>query len=85
MSAHLDMGASRRPGLEIQRVKVDFPVWMIEALDYEAGRLGVSRQSVIGFWVSECLTGEGMKGAVQSPEPAPKNVARSAGRTVRHT
>ena len=58
MSAHLDTRASRRPALEIQRVNVDFPIWMIESLDLEAGRLGVPRQSVIKFWISECLTGK---------------------------
>lgn len=54
MSAHLD-NRSRRPGLESQRVNVDFPKWMIESLDDEAGRLGVPRQSVIKFWISQCL------------------------------
>jgi hypothetical protein len=57
MSAHLEARSSRRPGLEIQRVNVDFPIWMIESLDQEASRLGVPRQSVIKFWISECLTG----------------------------
>jgi hypothetical protein len=44
MSEYLDVGASRRPGLAIRRVNVDFPIWMIESLDHEAGRLGVPRQ-----------------------------------------
>lgn len=61
MSAHLDLRASRRPGLEIQRVNVDFPIWMIESLDQEAARLGVPRQSVIKFWISECLSGKSGK------------------------
>jgi hypothetical protein len=34
-------------------VNVDFPVWMVEQLDREAARLGVTRQSVIKFWISE--------------------------------
>lgn len=67
MSAYLDAHSSRRRGLEIQRVNVDFPVWMIESLDQEAGRLGVPRQSVIKFWISECLTGRSSKKAGQSP------------------
>jgi hypothetical protein len=70
MSAHLDTRASRRPALEIQRVNVDFPIWMIESLDLEAGRLGVPRQSVIKFWISECLTGRSGRKAIQSPDPA---------------
>jgi len=34
---------------------VDFPVWMIESLDREAKRLGVSRQSIIKVWIAERL------------------------------
>jgi hypothetical protein len=85
MSAYLDVGASRRPGLEIRRVNVDFPIWMIESLDQEAGRLGVPRQSVIKFWISECLTGNRTKKVNQSLVPKPKNVTRSARQTVRHS
>jgi len=39
----LDLPAARRPGLEQRRVNVDFPSWMIEELDREAKRLGVTR------------------------------------------
>ena len=52
---HLDSSAARRPGLEQKRVNVDFPVWMIQALDHEARRLGVTRQSVIKMWLAERL------------------------------
>nr|WP_217651867.1 ribbon-helix-helix protein, CopG family [Hydrococcus rivularis] len=34
---------------------MDFPVWMIDALDREANRLGVSRQSIIKVWIAERL------------------------------
>ena len=51
----LDFSKATRPGLEHKRVNVDFPVWMIESLDREAKRLGVPRQSVIKFWISERL------------------------------
>ncbi len=61
MTGHLDSQHSRRPGLEIQRVNVDFPKWMIESLDEEAGRLGIPRQSVIKFWISQCLEGRKVK------------------------
>ena len=36
----LDLSQIKRPGHEQRRVNVDFPVWMIEALDREANRLG---------------------------------------------
>jgi hypothetical protein len=51
----LDLTAARRPGQEARRVNVDFPVWMIESLDREAKRLGVTRQSVIKVWIAERL------------------------------
>jgi hypothetical protein len=84
MSAHLDTRSSRRPALEIQRVNVDFPIWMIESLDQEAGRLGVPRQSVIKFWISECLTGRSSRKANQSPDPTFASGTSRAGHGPRH-
>ena len=55
VTAQLDLAAARRPGQEARRVNVDFPVWMIESLDREAKRLGVTRQSVIKVWIAEKL------------------------------
>jgi hypothetical protein len=55
VTADLDVSKARRPGLEQRRVNVDFPVWMIESLDREAKRLGVTRQSVIKFWIADRL------------------------------
>ena len=52
---YLDLDKASRPGLEIKRVNVDFPAWMISNLDREAKRLGVTRQSVIKFWISQKL------------------------------
>jgi hypothetical protein len=51
----LDPRRARRPGQEIRRVHVDFPVWMIESLDLEACRLGVTRQAIIKVWLAERL------------------------------
>ena len=42
-------GANEAP----RRVNVNFPAWMIHSLDKEAGRLGVTRQSIIKVWISE--------------------------------
>lgn len=55
VSSSLDVASARRPGLEQRRVNVDFPVWMIESLDREARRLGVTRQSIIKVWIAERL------------------------------
>ncbi len=51
----LDLSRAKRPGHEQKRVNVDFPIWMIEALDREAKRLGVTRQSIIKVWLAERL------------------------------
>ena len=55
MTPYLDLISTRRPGLEIQRVNVDFPQWMIAQMDREAKRLGVPRQSIIKVWIAERL------------------------------
>ena len=51
----LDLSKARRPLQEQKRVNVDFPTWMIESLDKEARRLGVTRQSIIKVWLAERL------------------------------
>ena len=51
----LDLSKARRPKQEQRRVNVDFPTWMIEMLDKEASRLGVTRQSIIKVWLAERL------------------------------
>jgi hypothetical protein len=53
----LDLTRAHRPGEEQKRVNVDFPVWMIAALDREAKRIGVTRQSIIKMWLAEHLHG----------------------------
>jgi hypothetical protein len=55
VSSDLDLAKRRRPALESRRVNVDFPSWMVDALDREAKRLGVTRQSVIKMWLAERL------------------------------
>lgn len=44
-----------RPAGGQRRVNVDFPAWMVESLDKEANRLGVTRQSIIKVWLAERL------------------------------
>ena len=52
---YFDLETAKRPGLEMKRVNVDFPQWMVEGLDKEAKRLGIPRQSVIKVWIAEHL------------------------------
>jgi hypothetical protein len=51
----VDWKGARRPGLEARRVNVDFPNWMVEALDKEARKRGVTRQSLIKLWLADKL------------------------------
>jgi len=51
----LNIASIKRPNREQKRVNVDFPTWMIESLDNEAVRLGVTRQSIIKVWLAERL------------------------------
>jgi hypothetical protein len=53
--AHLDLSTARRLNLQQKRVNVDLPIWMIENLDREADRVGVTRQSIIKVWLAERL------------------------------
>ena len=55
ISKYLDLSRATRPGQDQKRVNVDFPVWMIDSLDKEAKRLGVTRQSIIKVWIAERL------------------------------
>jgi len=55
LTASLDLSKVRRVLQEQKRVNVDFPTWMVDSLDREASRLGVTRQSVIKVWLAERL------------------------------
>ncbi|MGD0270614.1 MAG: CopG family transcriptional regulator [Candidatus Sulfotelmatobacter sp.] len=51
----LDLSQARRVGTNAKRVNVDFPSWMVDSLDREARRLGVTRQSLIKLWLADRL------------------------------
>ena len=51
----LDFSKANRSMQDQKRVNVDFPAWIIESLDKEAGRIGVTRQSIIKTWLKERL------------------------------
>ena len=52
---YLDVSRARRGKRPVKRVNVDFPDWMVLALDIEAGKIGVTRQSLIKMWLAERL------------------------------
>ena len=55
VTASLDLSRAKRVLQQQKRVNVDFPTWMIDSLDREASKLGVTRQSVIKVWLAERL------------------------------
>jgi hypothetical protein len=55
ITALLDLSSAKRVQQAQKRVNVDFPTWMIDSLDREARKLGVTRQSVIKVWLAERL------------------------------
>jgi len=62
ITTHLDLSTKKRPGLKQRRVNVDFPDWIIETLDREASRIGVTRQSIIKVWIAERIKEEAIGG-----------------------
>ena len=47
----LDLSSAKRPNQK--QINVDFPSWVIDSLDREASRIGVTRQSIIKLWLVE--------------------------------
>ncbi|NOG30816.1 CopG family transcriptional regulator [Halomonas sp. TBZ9] len=54
----LDLSSARRVNQDQKRINVDFPAWVVESLDREAARIGVTRQSIIKVWLVERLQAE---------------------------
>ena len=60
ISEYVDWSSARRINQDsaetkARRVNVDFPAWMVEAMDKEAGRIGITRQAFIKVIVAERL------------------------------
>lgn len=62
ISEHLDLSTARvfaagevRLDLTPTKVNIDFPKWMVEALDVESDKFGVPRQSLMKLWLAERL------------------------------
>lgn len=61
----LDLSSAKRPNRTQKRVNVDFPTWVIDSLDKEAKRMGVTRQSIIKVWLIERLDEQAANRAIQ--------------------
>lgn len=55
ITKYLDLSSARRINQETKRVNVDFPPWIVAALDKEASRIGITRQAFIKVIVAERL------------------------------
>src|SRR5947209_20487644 len=55
MMPYVDWSKARRPGREVQRVNVDFPIDLLRAIDREARRIGVTRQAFIKLRLADTL------------------------------
>ncbi len=67
ITEYLDFGAAvklkdvKKLKTETKKVNVDFPEWIIESLDREAKKIGVTRQSIIKVWIAERLKEESVE------------------------
>ncbi len=53
--SYMDLSKTQVINTAPKRVNVDFPLWVVNGLDREAQRLGVTRQSLIKMWIAEKL------------------------------
>ena len=72
----LDLSTARRVNHEQKRINVDFPSWVVESLDREAARIGVTRQSIIKVWLVERLKAEAAAITPYSPAPGGAAIPR---------
>lgn len=55
VSSHVDWKKSRHINIEAKRMHVDFPAWVVSALDRHAQKLGITRQALIKILIAERL------------------------------
>ncbi len=64
ISAYLDFSKAQslaefeKERFKVRKVNVDFPEYIINLLDNEAQKIGVTRQSIIKVWIAERLKEE---------------------------
>lgn len=59
VSAYFDWTKAKVSGLEKRRVNLDLPQSLVNRLDYEAKRRGVTRQALIKMWIADRLEAAG--------------------------
>jgi hypothetical protein len=58
ITSELDLKQAVRKGLTQQRINLEIPAWMLDKLDTEAARLGVTRDNIIKLWLAEKIDAE---------------------------
>lgn len=53
LSPYLDKTTVTKLNSKTKRVNIDFPQWIVESLDLESKRLGITRQSLVKMWIAE--------------------------------
>ena len=51
----LDLSLAHRPENAPQAVTLNLPQWMLDAIDQQAQRLGITREYMIKVWLTERL------------------------------
>jgi hypothetical protein len=51
----IELSKAKRPFITQKRLTIDLPIWMIELIDREANRLGVTPQTIIQASLTEHL------------------------------
>lgn len=55
ITEYLDFSKARRINQQPKRVNIDFPTWVVEKLDKQSKRLGITRQALVKVWIAEKL------------------------------
>jgi CopG antitoxin of type II toxin-antitoxin system len=55
ITQYLDLSQAKRSRSAQTTVKIDLPIWIVESIDREANRLGVTPQSIIQTSIAEHL------------------------------
>ncbi len=55
LTPYLDLSQAKRLGSDRQSINIDLPVWLLERINEEANRLGITAQDVIQTSLAEHL------------------------------
>ena len=66
ITPYLDMPRHRRPNQQKTRISLTLPLWMVHALDKQAHRLAISRQSLFKIYIAERLERTAQAAGVRS-------------------